>query len=57
MASKLLYLLMGWETFNYSHSLNQVRSVIRGLQTSIMALLTKIVNNVNLNTPTVLAKD
>ena len=45
MASKLLYLLMDWENFNYAiNLLEQVRSVIRGLQTSMM------VSNVTLKT-------
>ena len=37
-------------------ALEQVRDVIRALQTSMMTLLTKIVSIVNLKTPTILAK-
>ena len=44
MTSKLLYILMDWETFNKE----QVSSVIRALQASMIVLLTKIVNNLNL---------
>ena len=36
--------------------LEQARGVIRALQTSTMALLTKIVSSVNLKTSTILAK-
>ena len=53
MTSKLLYLLMDWETL---HLLEQVSGVIRALQTSMMVLLTKIVSKVNLKTLTILAK-
>ena len=56
MASKLLYLLMDWETFNLLSSLEQVRGVIRALQTSMIVLLAKIVSNVNLKALTILAK-
>ena len=45
MASKLLYLLMDWEAFNKFHALDQAECVIRSLHTSMMVLLTKIVNN------------
>ena len=57
MASKLLYLFIDWETFNKLHLLEQVSGVIRALQTSMMVILTEIVNNVNLKTSTILAKD
>ena len=57
MALKLLYLPMDWERFHQLHASDHVRSVIRGLKISMMVLLTKIVNNVNLKTPTILAKD
>ena len=53
MTSKLLYLLMDWETV---HLLEQVSGVIRALQTSMMVLLTKIVSKVNLKTLTILTK-
>ena len=56
MASKLLYLLMDWETFNQLYAFEQVRGVIKALQTSIMELLTKIVSNVSLKTLTILRK-
>ena len=42
MASKLLYQLMDWETFNLLTALEQVKGVIRALQTPMMVLLTKI---------------
>ena len=42
MASKLLYLLMDWETFNLLTALEQVKGVIRALQTPMLVLLTKI---------------
>ena len=54
MTSKLLYLLMDWETFNYFPALEQVSGVIRALQTSMMVLLEKIISNVNLMTSTIL---
>ena len=57
MASKLLYLFIDWETFNKLHLLEQVSGVIRALQISMMVILTEIVNNVNLKTSTILAKD
>ena len=41
---------------NYLHALEQVRGEIRALQTSMILLLAKIVNNVNLITLTILAK-
>ena len=44
---------VGSETF---HALEQLRGVIRALQTSMMVFLTKIVSNVILKTVTVLAK-
>ena len=53
--SKLMYLLMDWETFNQLHLLEQVNGVIRALQASVMVLLTKIASNVNLKTLTILA--
>ena len=56
MVSKLLYLLIDWETFNKLSALEQARGVIRALQTSITVLLAKIVSNLNLNTSTILAK-
>ena len=56
MASKLPYLLIGLETFNYLHALEQVRGAIRALQTSMMLLLTKIVSNMNLKNLTILEK-
>ena len=56
MASKLLSLLMDWETFNQLPTLEQVRGLIRALQTSMMVLLTKILSNFNLKTLTSLAK-
>ena len=52
MTSKLLYILMDWETFNKE----QVSSVIRALQASMIVLLTKIVSNLNLTMLTFLAK-
>ena len=52
MTSKLLYILMDWETFNKE----QVSSVIRALQASMIVLLTKIVSNLNLKMLTFLAK-
>ena len=56
MASKLLYLLMDWETFNMLPALEQVRDIIRALQTSMMVILTKIVTNVSLKMLNILAK-
>ena len=56
IAPKLLYLFMDWETFNYLHLLEQVSSVIRARQISMMVLLTKIVSKVNLKTLIILAK-
>ena len=56
IASKLLYLLMDWETFNLLSSLEQVRGVIRALQTSMIVLLAKIISNVNLKALTIFAK-
>ena len=47
---------MDWETFNLLSSLEQVRGVIRALQTSMIVLLAKIVSNVNLKALTILAK-
>ena len=40
MASKLLYLLMDWKTFDKLSSLEQIGGVIRALQISIMVPLT-----------------
>ena len=48
MASKLLYLLMVWETCNSLPALEQVRGVIRALQIFTVVLLAKTVKNVNL---------
>ena len=45
---------MGSETFSQLHALEQVRGVIRALQTSMMLFLTKIVSNVILKTLTIL---
>ena len=56
MASKLLYLLMDWETFNSLPALEQVRGIIRALQTFMIVLLAKIVSNVNLKALTILTK-
>ena len=56
MASKMLYLFMDWKTFNQLPPLEQVRDVIRALQTSLMVLLTKLVSNINLKTSNILAK-
>ena len=50
MASKLLYLLMDWGKFNQFLVLEQVRGVIKVLQTS------KIVSSVSLKTSTALSK-
>ena len=55
MELKLLYLLMDWKTINLLPALEQVRGVIRALQTSMMVLLAKF-SNVNLITITILAK-
>ena len=38
------------------HALEQVSGVIRALEASMMVLLVKIANNVNLKTSTILAK-
>ena len=46
MASKLLYLLMDWETFNQLHALEQVSGVTRALQASMIVLLTKLFSNI-----------
>ena len=56
MALKLLYLLIDSETINSLPALEQVRGVIRAIQTSMIVLLAKIVNNVNLITLTILSK-
>ena len=53
MELKLLCLLMDWKTINLLPALEQVRGVIRALQTSMMVLLAKF-SNVNLIT--ILAK-
>ena len=45
MASKLLFLLMGCK-FDELPLLEQLRDVIRALQTSMFIFLTKIVSNV-----------
>ena len=42
MASKLLYLLMDWETFHLFPALEQIKGVIRALQTPMTVFLTKI---------------
>ena len=55
MELKLLYLLMDWKTINLLPALEQVRGVIRALQTSMMVLLAKF-SNVNLIAITILAK-
>ena len=47
---------MKWEKFNLLSALEQVRGVIRALQTSMIVLLTKIVSNPDLKTSTILAK-
>ena len=47
---------MDWETFNWLYALEQIRGVIRTLQTSIIVLLAKTVSNINLKTLTILAK-
>ena len=57
MTSKLLFLLMNWEIFNQLPALEQVRAVIKALQTSIMVLFAKIVSNVKSKTSSFLAKD
>ena len=56
MASKLLFLLMGCKTFDKLPLLEQLRGVIRALQTSMFIFLTKIVSNVSLKTLTILVK-
>ena len=55
MASKLLFLLMGCK-FDELPLLEQLRDVIRALQTSMFIFLTKIVSNVSLKTLTILVK-
>ena len=57
MTSKLLFLLMNWEIFNQLPALEQVRAVIKALQTSIRVLFAKIVSNVKSKTSSFLAKD
>ena len=42
MASKLLYLVIEWETLNLLSALEQVKGVTRALQKPMMILLTKI---------------
>ena len=56
MPSKVLYLLMDWETSNQLLVSGHVRGVIKALQRSVMVLLTKIVSNVTLKMSTVFAK-
>ena len=56
IASKLLHLLIDWETFNQLSALKQVRGVIRALQTSMIVLLAKIVSSVTWKALTILAK-
>ena len=56
MVSKLLSLLMDWETFNQLLALEQFRGVIKALQTSMMVLLTKVLSSVSLKASTILAK-
>ena len=41
---------MDWETLNELHRLEQIRGVIRALQTSMIVLLAKIFSNINLKT-------
>ena len=48
MSSKLIHLLMDWETFNELSALEQVKGVIRVLKNSVMKLFAKTVNVVNL---------
>ena len=48
MSSKLIHLLMDWETFNELSALEQVKDVIRVLKSSVMKLFAKTVNVVNL---------
>ena len=48
MSSKLIHLLMDWETFNELSALEQVKGAIRVLKNSVMKLFAKTVNVVNL---------
>ena len=56
MTSRLIYLLMDWETFNQLVALEQVRCVVRALQISTIGLFAKIASNVNLKTLNILGK-
>ena len=56
MMSKLIYLLMDWETFYLLPVLQQVKEVIKKFQTYTIEIFVKIVSNFNLNTITILAK-
>ena len=48
MMSKVIHLLMDWETFNQLPALEQVRGAMKALQISTIELLAKIISNVNL---------
>ena len=56
IVSKPLYLLTDREILDQLSALEQVRVVIKTLQTSMMVPLTKIVSNVNLKTITTIAR-
>ena len=56
MASKLIYLLMDFETFNKLSALEQVTSVCSTLQTSMFDIFPNIIDNINLNPLTILQK-
>ena len=57
MMSKLIYLLMDWETFNFLSALEQSRGVIGPCKYLRWSFLKKRISNVNLNTLTMILGD
>ena len=56
MTSKLIHLLMDSEAVNWLSTVEEVKGVLRVLQTSTMKLFAKIGSNVNLKPLTIFAK-